>query len=76
MRKARLAMGTTYTVWILNNALRLGHYCGTFASEVEAETYIRAEQAMTRDFVAFSIYRGTPREPRGKVRDVPRITSK
>lgn len=60
----------TWTVSVWNEAVRRGHYTGTFASLDEAKVYQKAEASNSRSFVVFEVWTGTPKNPIARVKDV------
>ena len=53
----------TYTVEIVNHALRSGNRCGTFNTIEEARESMKRQARRSRSFVEFHICPGTPRNP-------------
>lgn len=58
-----MAPPTTYTVNVTNSARGTMRLVGTFDDEVAAETYAVEQAALSRTFVSYEVWTGTPRQP-------------
>jgi hypothetical protein len=53
----------TYTVAIVNHALKSGRWVGSFATLEEAQIYCRERAARSQPFVEFQPCEGSPKHP-------------
>ena len=57
-------MSEQYTELVENAVLGTSRFVGTFSDRIAAETYAASEALRSRKFASFTVWTGTPRQPR------------